>query len=61
MAQMVNKLPTRQGTRVRSLDWEDPLQKAMAAHSSTPAWRILWTEASGGLQQSTGLQRVGHG
>ena len=60
MAQTVNKLPTRQGTWVRSLDWEDPLQKEMAAHSSTPAWRIPWTEESGGLQQSTGLRRVGH-
>ena len=56
---MVKKLPTRQGTRVRSLDWEDPLEKEMATHSSTLAWRIPWTEEPGGLQ-SMGLQRVGH-
>ena len=38
---------------------EDPLEKEMATHSSILAWRIPWTEESGGLQ-STGLQRVGH-
>ena len=38
---------------------EDPLQKAMATHSSIPVWRIPWTEKPGGLQ-SMGLQRVGH-
>ena len=41
------------------LDWEDPLEKEMATHSSILAWRISWTEGPGGLQ-STGLQRVGH-
>ena len=45
--------------RVRSLGWEDPLEKGMATHSSILAWRILWTEGPGGLQ-STGLQRAGH-
>ena len=48
-----------QGTWVPSLDWEDPLEKEMATHSSILAWRISWTEGPGGLQ-STGLQRVGH-
>ena len=43
--------------RVRSLGREDPLEKGMATHSSILAWRISWTEESGGLQ-STGLQRV---
>ena len=38
---------------------EDPLEKEMATHSSTLAWRIPWTEEPGGLQ-STGLQEVGH-
>ena len=38
---------------------EDPLEKDMATHSSILAWRIPWTEKSGGLQY-TGLQRVGH-
>ncbi|CAI9158143.1 unnamed protein product [Rangifer tarandus platyrhynchus] len=46
-------------TQVRSLGQEDPLEKEMAAHSSTLAWRIPWTEEPGGLQ-STGSQRVGH-
>ena len=46
-------------TQVHSLRWEDPLEKRMATHSSTLAWRILWTEDSGGLQ-STGSQRVRH-
>ena len=48
-----------QETQVRSLGWEDPLEKEMAIHSSILAWKIPWTEEPGGLQ-STGLQRVGH-
>ena len=47
------------GDRVRSLGWEDPLEKEMATHSSIHAWKIPWTEEPGGLQ-SMGLQRVGH-
>ena len=46
-------------TWVRSLGWEDPLEKEMATHSSILAWKIPWTEEPGGLQ-STGLQRVRH-
>ena len=46
-------------TWVRSLGWEDPLEKGMVTHSSILAWRIPWTEKSGGLQ-TMGLQRVGH-
>ena len=46
-------------TQVRSLGQEDPLEKGMAIHSSILAWRIPWTEDSGGLQ-SMGSQRVGH-
>ena len=42
-----------------SLGWEDPLEEAMATHSSILAWKIPWTEEPGGLQ-SMGLQRVGH-
>ena len=38
---------------------EDPLEKEMSTHSSTPAWKIPWTEEPGGLQ-SMGSQRVGH-
>ena len=45
--------------QVRSLAWEDPLQKGMATHSSILAWRIPWTEEPGG-PHSMGLQRVGH-
>ena len=48
-----------QGTRVWSLGQEDPLEKEMATHSSTLAWKIPWTEDPGRLQ-STGSQRVGH-
>ena len=46
-------------TLLCSLGWEDPLEKAMAPHSSTLAWRIPWTEEPGRLQ-SMGSQRVGH-
>ena len=54
---MVKRLPTMQETRVRSLGWEDPLEKEMATQSSIHAWKIPWTEEPGGLQ-SMGLQRV---
>ena len=56
---VVKNLPNNAGDRVRSLDWEDPLEKAMATHSSTHAWKIPWTEEPGGLQP-VGSQRVGH-
>ena len=59
VAQTVKRLPTMWETRVRSLGWEDPLEKAMAPHSSTLAWKIPWTEESGRLQ-STWSQRVRH-
>ena len=59
MAQIVKRLPAMQETQVRSLGWEDPLEKEMATHSSILAWRIPWTEEPGGLQ-SMGSQRVGH-
>ena len=59
MAQMVKNLPTLREAWVRSLGWEDPLEKRMATHSSILAWRIPWTEEPGGLQ-SMGSQRVGH-
>ena len=48
-----------QETQVLSLDWEDPLDKGMAIHSSILAWTIPWTEEPGG-PQSMGSQRVGH-
>ena len=59
MAQTVKCLSTMQETRVQSLVWEDPLEKEMAIHSSTVAWKIPWTEEPGRLQ-SMGSQRVGH-
>ena len=54
---MVRCLPTMWETQVRSLGWEDPLEKEMATHSSTLAWKIPWMEECGRLQ-SMGLQRV---
>ena len=51
--------PAMQETQIRSLGWEDPLEKTMATHSSILAWRIPWIEKPGGLQ-CMGLQRVGH-
>ena len=57
---MVQNPPAMQETQemwVRSLGWEDSLEKGMATHYSILVWRILWTEEPGGLQ-STGSQRV---
>ena len=59
VAQSVRNLPAVQETWVRSLGWEDPLEKEMATHSSILSWKISWTEEPGGLQ-SMGSQRVGH-
>ena len=56
MAQTVERLPAMQG--VQSLGQEDPLEKEMATHSSTLAWKIPWMEEPVGLQ-SMGSQRVG--
>ena len=58
MVQLVKNPPAVQETLVRSLGWEDPLEEDMATHSSILAWRIPWTEESGGLQ-SRGSQRDG--
>ena len=46
----VKNLPAMQEIQVRSLGWEDPLEKEMTTHSSILAWRIPWTEEPGGLQ-----------
>ena len=59
VAQMVKHLPTMPETWVQSLGQEDPLEKEMATHSSTLAWKIPWTEKPGRLQ-SMGSQRVAH-
>ena len=59
MAQTVKRLPAMQDTWVQSLDREDPLEKEIAIHSSTLAWKIPWTEVPGRLQ-SMGSKRVVH-
>ena len=59
VAQRVKRLPAMRESQVRPLGWEDPLEKEMATHFSTLAWKIPWTEEPGRLQ-SMGLQRVGH-
>ena len=59
MAQTVKNLPAMRETWVRSLGQEDPLEKGIATHASILAWRIPWTEESGGLQ-STVSKRVGN-
>ena len=59
MAQTGKYLSTMQEARVRSLGREDPLEKEMAAHSNTLAWKIPWMEEPGRLQ-SMGSQRVRH-
>ena len=55
VAQMVKNLPAMQKTWVRSLAWEDPLEKGMETYSNIIVWRFPWTEEPGGLQ-STGSQ-----
>ena len=59
VAQMVKRLPAMRKTRVHFQGQEDPLEKEMAIHSSTLAWKIPWTEELDRLQ-SMGSQRVGH-
>ena len=59
VAQTVKCMPTMRETWVRSLGREDPLEKEMATHSSTLAWKIPWAEEPGRLQ-AMGSQRVGH-
>ena len=57
MVQLVKNPPAVWETWVRSLGWEDPLEKGMATHCSILAWRIPWIEEPGGVQ-SMGLQTV---
>ena len=59
VAQTVKRLSTIWEPRVRAMGWEDPLEKEIAIHSSTIAWKIPWTEEPGRLQ-SMGSQRVIH-
>ena len=57
VAQMVKNPPAMQEIQVRSLGWEDPLEKGMATHSSILAWRIAWREEPGRLD-SMGWQKL---
>ena len=61
VAQKVKCLLAMQETRVRSLGWEDPLEKEIATHSSTLVWKIPWTEELGRLHsKESASQRVRH-
>ena len=55
---MLENSPATLETWVRSLVWEDPLEKGMATHSSILAWRIPWTEKPGRLQSMGSQTRV---
>ena len=57
VAEMVKNLPAMQETWVQSLDWEDPLEKGTAAHSSVLAFKIPWTEKPGRLQGVHGVTK----
>ena len=56
---VVKNLPVMEEIQALSLGWEDPLEKGMATHSSTLAWRIPWTVEPGGLL-TIGSQRISH-
>jgi len=58
MAQTGKNPPAMQETQVRSLVWDDPLEKGMAIHSSILAWRIPWTEEPGRLQYIESQQSI---
>ena len=58
MAQLVKKPPSMLETRIRSLGWEDPLEKGMATHSSILAWRISWTVYPWGLKESDTTEQL---
>ena len=58
MAQTVKNAPAMEETRVQLLGQEDPLEKEMATHASTVAWKIPWTEEPGGLQSMGSHSRI---
>ena len=58
MAQMVKRLPAMWQTQGQFLGWEDPLEKEMAIHSSTLAWKIPWTEEPGRSKESDTTERL---
>ena len=57
MAQTVKNLPAMRETQVRSLGWEDALEKGMATHSSILVWRIPWPEEPGELHTVHGVTK----
>ena len=59
VAQLIKNPPAMWETWVRSLGWKDPLEREMATHSSSLAWKIPWMEEPDRLQ-TMGWQRVGH-
>ena len=59
VAQMAKNLPAMQETWVQSLDWEDSVEKEIAAYSSILAWNIPWTEEPGALQSLWGCKQLG--
>ena len=59
MAQTVKNLRATRETGVRSLGWEDPLEKGMTTHSSIPIWKTPWTEEPGGLHTVHGVAELG--
>ena len=58
MAQRLKRLPAMQETWVRSLGWEEPLEKEMSTHSSILAWEIPWTVEPGGLYSPWGIKEL---
>ena len=58
VTQRVKNLPAMQETQVQSLGREDPLEKGMTTHSSILAWRVPWSEESGGLQSMGSQSRT---
>ena len=57
---MLKNLPAKQEMWVRSLGWEDPLEKEMATHSNILAWEVPWTEGPSGLYSTWGCRKVEH-
>ena len=55
---MVKNLPAVWETEVRSLDWEEPLEKTVSTHASILAWRIPWTEQPGGSYTPQGHKEL---
>ena len=57
VAQTVKSLPAVWETQVQSLDWEDPLEKKMATHSSILAWKIPWMVEPGRVHKELDMTK----